>query len=64
MIGRDTFSGIPCWNVNTTSDPKWVTESFLDSRGYLTQDYTERLVEVDKSKASVSIALCPEYELN
>jgi len=68
MIGRDNFSGIPCWNIGDggtgENGDQWVTETFLDSRGYLTQDYGERLVYIDKNKASTTVALCPEYELN
>jgi hypothetical protein len=61
MLGRDNFSGLPIWKI---PGDKWVTETFLDSRGYLTQDYSDRLIEIDKSKATVSIGICPEYELN
>jgi hypothetical protein len=32
MIGRDTYSGIPAWTLENTH----VTETFLDSQGYLT----------------------------
>jgi hypothetical protein len=68
MLGRDNFSGIPCWNIGEggsgENGDQWVTESFLDSRGYLTQDYGERLVTIDKNKASTTLALAPEYELN
>ena len=68
MIGRDTFSGIPAWKVrNSKGDGKssmWVTESFLDSEGYVEHDYQSRLVAVDENKAQTSVGLCPEFELN
>ena len=67
MIGRDTYSGIPSWKIRTESGGSqyaWVTESFLDSQGYLNQDYTSRLSTLDSGKGEASIALCPEYELD
>lgn len=68
MIGRDTFSGIPAWKVRNSGGSgtgyMWVTESFLDSEGYVDHDYQSRLVPVDDAKAQTSVALCPEYELN
>jgi hypothetical protein len=44
MLGKDNYSGIPAWKIGSGDGAKWVTESFLDSRGYLTQDYSDRLV--------------------
>jgi hypothetical protein len=67
MIGRDTFSGIPAWKVKNSAgagSDVWVTESFLDSEGYVDHDYQARLVTVDDSKAQTSVGLCPEFELN
>lgn len=60
MIGRDTYSGIPAWTLENTH----VTETFLDSQGYLTQNYEERLIQVNDNKYSVSVGFAPEYELN
>jgi hypothetical protein len=64
MIGQDSFSGIPAWRTGDGSKPLYVTETFLDSQGYLTHDYDSRLIEVDSGKFKANVALCPEYELN
>lgn len=66
LLGRDSYSGIPCWNIknNASEDGVWVTESFLNSSGYLTHSYSDRLVLINKSKIKVGVGICPEYEMN
>jgi hypothetical protein len=67
MIGQDSYSGIPAWFLkdgsNSTSG-KWVTESFLDSRGYVTHEYGRRLMLLGNNHTKTSVGICPEFEMN
>lgn len=69
MIGKDSFSGIPAWKIKTNIENgvqkyAWVTESFLNSKGEITHDWDERMLELDDGKGEASVALCPEYDLD
>lgn len=64
LIGRDRYSGIPCWNLKNDTSSTWVTESFIDSGGYITHDYEKRMVILDDSKVKVGVGICPEFEMN
>lgn len=66
MIGRETYSGIPAWYLKNSLDDKgiWVTETFLNSQGYVTHDYDERLLNLKNDNVKTSIGICPEFELN
>ena len=64
MIGRDTYSGIPCWQLTNGENKHWITESFLDTQGYVTHDYSSRLLDLDKNKITTTIGICPEFELD
>lgn len=68
MIGKEQYSGIPAWylkNGDSENDPGiWTTETFLNSQGYLTHDYGERLLNLRKENVKTSVGICPEFELN
>lgn len=64
MLGQDAYSGIPAWKTKNGTSAYYLTESFLDSQGYITHDYDSRLIKVDETKFKPRVALCPEYELN
>ena len=68
MIGRETYSGIPAWYLKNGSNENntgvWVTETFLNSQGYVTHDYDERLLNLKNDNVKTSIGICPEFELN
>lgn len=67
MIGKDSYSGIPAWFLkdgNSSTSGKWVTESFLDSRGYVTHEYGRRLMLLGNNHTKTSVGICPEFEMN
>ena len=67
MIGKDSYSGIPAWFLkdgNSSTSGKWVTESFLDSRGYVTHEYGRRLMLLGENHTKTSVGICPEFEMN
>lgn len=67
LIGRDRYSGIPCWSLKKGSssiDSVWLTESFISSDGHITHSYEDRMVILDKNKVKVGVGICPEFELN
>ena len=66
LIGRDSYSGIPCWELQdgANSGTRWVTESFLNSKGYVVHDYGERQIVLADTKVRVGVGICPEFELN
>lgn len=68
MIGKEQYSGIPAWYLknaaNADDGGTWVTETFLNSQGYLTHDYEERLLALKDENVKTRIGICPEYELN
>lgn len=66
MIGKEQYSGIPAWYLQNAANNEgtWVTETFLNSQGYLTHDYEERLLALKDDNVKTRIGICPEYELN
>ena len=67
MIGKEQYSGIPAWYLKNSNSPNsgiWVTESFLNSQGYVTHDYNERLITLNDANVRTRVGICPEYELN
>lgn len=66
MIGRETYSGIPCWKLEDTEtgNQRWVTESFISNEGKITHDYGRRLITLQDNQVNTEIGICPEFELN
>ena len=67
VIGHDKISGIPLIPTPNTGTNKadkpynYNFESFVDSAGYLSNDYTERLVTNEFDMSDSEIAICPDY---
>lgn len=60
VIGNSTETGLPLINNGS----KYLIESFLNSdSNYLTQNYNDRLIEVNPSQNSLRSIICPEFEL-
>jgi hypothetical protein len=63
IIGHDKISGIPLIPTpgNSEKPYNYNFESFVDSAGYLSNDYTERLVTNEPDMCDNEIAICPDY---
>mgnify|MGYP003186119029 FL=1 len=57
-MGFDKCSNLPLIKYNNN----YIIESFLNSSGYLTQEYLQRLITVGYNTSNET-AICPEYEL-
>ena len=66
MIGRESYSGIPCWKLEDTETrtQHWVTESFISNNGKIVHDYGRRLITLQDNQVDTEIGICPEFELN
>ena len=67
MIGKEKYSGIPCWKLNNTAienDTHWVTESFISNEGRITHNYGRRLITLNDNQVETEVGICPEFELN
>ena len=73
VIGHDTVSGLPVIPIKARSGKKdsagsnqkfeYISESFTDSSGVLTQNYKSRLFYVNPDYVDHQAAICPEYSI-